>query len=112
MRSIAISAGRATADSLSGKRSRSNRERDLSHQTRENERAAQAVAVAVVCEEEAAEADECGERDSDLTSSVHVSFPQPFPPMSGAGNDRWLSLREAFVVGLTGIGEKQEQSKN
>jgi hypothetical protein len=32
--------------------------------------------------------------------------------MSGAGNDRWLSLREAFVVGLTGIGEEQEQSKN
>jgi hypothetical protein len=48
---------------------------------------------------------------SDLTGSVHVSFPQHFPPMTR--RRRSLSKpREAFVTGGTRIGEKQEQNKN
>jgi hypothetical protein len=40
-----------------------------------------------------------------LTSSVHVSFPQHFPPMNRAIHDRspglrQAGLREAFVLGL------------
>jgi hypothetical protein len=40
------------------------------------------MAVTLVRQKEAAEADERGERNSDLTSGVHVSFPQHFPPMT------------------------------
>jgi hypothetical protein len=94
------------------KGARSDRERDLPDQTGENKQPAQAVAVALVRQKEAAEADQCGERHGDLTSSVHVSFPQCLPPMTLATNDRFQSLREAFVVGGTIVGEKQEQSKN
>jgi hypothetical protein len=61
---------------------------------------------------EAAEADQCGERHGDLTGSVHVSFPQHFPPITFARDDRFRSLCEAFVVGGMTVGEKQEQSKN
>ena len=32
--------------------------------------------------------------------------------MTVAGDDRFRSLREAFVIGGTSIGEKQEQIKN
>ena len=32
--------------------------------------------------------------------------------MTLARNDRFRSLREAFVVGGIAVGEKQEQSKN
>jgi hypothetical protein len=70
------------------------------------------MAVALVRQKEAAEADECGQRHGDLTSSVHVSFPQHFPPMTLARDDRFRSLREAFVVGRITVGEKQEQNKN
>jgi hypothetical protein len=90
----------------------SDRQRDLPDQTGENEQSAQAVAVALVRQKEAAEADQCGEGHGDLTSSVHVPFPQHFPPMTLARNDRFRSLREAFVAGGMIVGEKQEQSKN
>jgi hypothetical protein len=95
----------------------SDRQSDLAHQTGENEHAAQAVALALIRQEQTTEADERGERHSDLTSSVHVSFPQHFPPMNRAIHNRspglrQSGLREAFVFGLIAIGEKQEQSKN
>ena len=70
------------------------------------------MAVALVGQKEAAEADENGKRHSYLTSSVHVLFPQCFLPIDLAGDDRFLSLPEAFVAGGRTIGEKQEQSKN
>jgi hypothetical protein len=70
------------------------------------------VALALIRQEQATEADKRGERHSDLTSSVHVSFPQPYPPINVAGDDRFLSLLEAFVFGRRRLGEKREQSKN
>ena len=97
---------------LQNRDTRSDRQCDFPHTAGENEQSAQAVTVPLVSQKEAAEADQCGKRHSDLTGSVHVSFPQHFPPMALAGDDRFRSLREAFVVGGTKIGEKQEQSKN
>ena len=83
-----------------------------SHKAGEDKKAAQAVAVTLVRQEEAAEADHCGQRHGDLTSSVHVSFPLYLPPMTPARDDRFRSLREAFVVGGLIVGEKQEQIKD
>jgi hypothetical protein len=94
------------------KGARSDRQRDLAHEAGENEQAAQAVAVALVRQEEAAEADQDGERHRDLASAIHVLFFLSFPHMTLARDDRCLSLPEAFVVGGMGVGEKQEQSKN
>jgi hypothetical protein len=91
---------------------RSDRQCDFAHKAGENEHAAQAVAVALVRQKEAAEADQCGERHGDFTNGVHVSFPQCLRPMTPARDDRLRGLREAFVVGRMTIGEKQEQSKN
>src|ERR1700722_9059614 len=84
--SIAISAGRATAGRQAAEVSRapfspsgegsamrvlglasSDRQRDLPDQTGENEQSAEAVAVALVRQKEAAEADQCGEGHGDLT---------------------------------------------
>jgi hypothetical protein len=90
---------------------RSDRQRHFPHQAGENEQAAQAVAVALVRQEEAAEADQCSERHSDLTSSVHVSFPQCFPPMNLGRDDRFLSLREAFVIGGIWIGGSMNKAR-
>jgi hypothetical protein len=90
----------------------SDRQRDLPDKAGENEHAAQAVALALIRQEQATEADERGERHSDLTSSVHVLFPQSYPPINVAGDDCFLSLLEAFVFGRRRLGEKREQSKN
>lgn len=95
-----------------GARLRSNRQRDLPNKACENEQPAQAMALALIRQEEASEADQNGERHSDLASRVHVLFPQRFQPMSLALHDRSQSLPEAFVVRETRLGEKQEQSKN
>ena len=97
---------------LQNRDTRSDRQCDFPHTAGENEQSAQAVTVPLVSQKEAAEADQCGERHGDLTGSVHVSFPQHFPPMTLARDDRFRSLREAFVIGGTSIGEKQEQIKN
>lgn len=70
------------------------------------------MALALIRQEEASEADQNGERHSDLASRVHVLFPQRFQPMSLALHDGSQSLPEAFVVRETRLGEKQEQSKN
>ena len=94
------------------KGARSDRQRDLAHEAGENEQAAQAVAVTLVRQEEAAEADEDGERHRDLASGIHVLFLLSFPHMTLARDDRLLSLPEAFVFGGMRVGEKQEQSKN
>src|SRR6202020_3635772 len=80
-------------------RLRSGRQRDLPDKAGENEHAAQAVALALIRQEQATEADERGERHSDLTSSVHVLFPQSYPPINVAGDDCFLILLEAFVFG-------------
>jgi hypothetical protein len=53
---------------------RSDREGDLSDQAGEDKRAAQAVALALIRQEKATEADERNERHSDLTSGIHVMF--------------------------------------
>jgi hypothetical protein len=93
-------------------RLRSNRQRNLPNNACENEQPAQAMALALIRQEEASETDQSGERHSDLARGVHVLFPQRFAPMSLVLHDRSVSLREAFVVGRSRVGEKQEQSKN
>jgi hypothetical protein len=70
------------------------------------------MAVALVRQEQAAEADKRGERYSDLTSCIHVLFPSAFSPMNLVRHDRSLGLRETFVLGLRTLGEKQEHSKH
>src|ERR1700727_3150261 len=67
---------------LQNRDTRSDRQCDFPHTAGENEQSAQAVTVPLVSQKEAAEADQCGKRHSDLTGSVHVSFPQHFPPMT------------------------------
>jgi len=55
--------------------SRLDRQRDFPDKAGENQPAAQAVAGAFIRQKDATEADQRGERHSDLTSSVHVSIP-------------------------------------
>jgi hypothetical protein len=70
------------------------------------------MALALVRQEQASKADQSGERHSDLASRVHGLFPPRFQPMSPVLHCRSVSLPEAFVVGRSRLGEKQEQSKN
>jgi FkbM family methyltransferase len=74
--------GHRVAEGGSAERHRSDRQRDLPDKAGENEHAAEAVALALIRQEQATEADERGERHSDLTSSVHLSFPQLARPMN------------------------------
>ena len=69
------------------------------------------MALALIRQEQATEAHERGERHSDLSSSVHVSFPQSYPPINVAGDDRFLSLLEAFVFGRRRLGENENKAR-
>jgi len=89
----------------------SDRQRDFPHETGENEQAAQAVAVALVGQKEAGEADEGGDRHRDLTSSVHVLFPRCLPPINLARDDRFRSLPEAFVIGGIRLGRNKNKAR-
>ena len=99
------------ATHFGAKRLRSDRQRDLAHNASEDKEAAQAVAVAVVRQEQAAEADERGGVTAIWPAEFMFCFPS-FQPMTRLITIALAGLPEAFVSGPRTIGEKEEQSKN
>ena len=95
---------------LQNRDTRSDGQCDFPHTAGENEQSAQAVAVPLVSQKEAAEADQCGKRHSDLTGSVHVSFPQHFPP-NGSRRRRSLSKLARSVRRWRNQGRGETRTK-
>ena len=71
----------------------------------------EAMAVALVRQEQAAEADECGEGDGDLTSGVDVSFPDLRAPHRLSAGLRGACVEIERLGTVPTIGEKQEQTR-